>query len=384
MKWWGTLKGTKERPWWIKKYKYDAAWREKLPGIRPGEAIWMSDDSGFIDDMETIWGRPWGAQGELGKLRSVLVARPPKGEVSLEKKDAPELFFLYHSKDGSIWDLEKMREQHDNFVKTLKTEGVDEVIEWDIPDDLSSPYSGITFSSLHSTKMTRVIRGGAILPRYSVSITNTRKGAEVLLYNVLAELGIPTLYTIHGTGSLSGGNWVFLDSHHLCLGDTVTSNKEAINQITPVLKNAGIEEIYTVTLPGSLVNPAWPAHGIMHLDLALGIADVGLAVAYGLPCETLEYLRQKRISLIEPPPEEQRNCACNLFTLRPGKTLIPEGNNRTASALRKEGVDVIELNLSEFAKGGTGPRCMALDLIRDYPDPSLEEIRDRTPFLKLA
>ena len=40
------------------------------------------------------------------------------------------------------------------------------------------------------------------------------------------------------------------------------------------------------------------------------------------------------------------------------------GLNMTAE-LRKRGIEVIELDLSEFAKGGGGPTCLTLPLIRD-------------------
>jgi N-dimethylarginine dimethylaminohydrolase len=45
--------------------------------------------------------------------------------------------------------------------------------------------------------------------------------------------------------------------------------------------------------------------------------------------------------------------------------IIPSGTPETTKGLRKEGVDCIEVPLSEFAKGGGGPRCLTLDLIRD-------------------
>ena len=59
------------------------------------------------------------------------------------------------------------------------------------------------------------------------------------------------------------------------------------------------------------------------------------------------------------------------------------GNSRTAQALRNEGVEVIEADLSEFGKSGVGPRCLSLALIRD-PDPSIKELEGRMGVVKLA
>ena len=380
--WWGQLRGIKgKEPWWKKRYEYNPNWWKKVPGYEPGKPVIPGRllNVSFLDEQEIIWGRRWGAQGETGSLRSCLVSRPTENEVSREKSEAPELFFLYHSKDGSIWDLAKMQDQHDHLVEILKKEGVEEVIEWDPPNELPGPYVRPVW--LTTTRYVVIVRGGAILERFSH--TPAGKGMEVILQNILTELGVPILYTIHGYGTLTGGNWVWLDSEHVCLGETVASNSDGINQVTLVLKNLGVQDVHAVYLPGSMANPTFPAHGIMHLDVGFGVADKGLAIYYGLPFHTIDYLYKKGINLIEVPPEEHRNLATNILALEPGRVIIPAGNPKTTAALRKEDVDVIEVDLSEFAKAGSGPRCLTLPLIRD-PDPSIKDLEGRSPFIRYA
>jgi len=380
--WWGRLRGVKgQKPWWKKKYEYKPDWWKNVPGYEPGKPVVPGRllNVSFLDELETIRGRNWGAQGEIGKLRSALVNRPTENEVSREKSEAPELFFLYHSKDGTIWDLHRMQDQHDALVETLNKEGVEEVIEWDAPDELPGPYVRPVW--LTTTRSPVVVRGGAILERFSH--TPSGKGLEVIYQHILTELGVPILYTIHGYGSLTGGNWVWLDSEHVCLGETMASDLEGIQQVSFVLKNTGVEEVHTVFLPGSMVNPVFPAHGIMHLDVGFGVANTGLAIYYGLPFYTIAYLQQKGFNLIEIPPEEHRNLATNILSIEPGRVIIPAGNPRTTAALRKEGVDVIEVDLSEFAKAGSGPRCLTLPLIRD-PDPSIKGLAGRKTFIRYA
>jgi len=379
--WWGVIRGRKgEKPWWEKEYKYDPNWWQGIPGYEPGKPVTPGRflDTSFRDEMGLIWGRKWGAQGEIGKLKSVVVCKPTENEVSQEKQDAPSLFFLYHGKDGSVQDLGKMQEQHENFVNILKNE-VDEVIEWDPAGEMCGPY--VTLMNLTATRAPVVLNEGAILHRFSH--TPAGKGIEVIWQNILTELGVPILLTIHGKGTLTGGNWVFLDSEHVCIGNSIASNSEGIQQVIPILEQVGVKEVHEVYLRGSMVNLVWPAPGHMHLDSALGIADLGLGVEYGLPTQTIEYLLRKGVNLIEAPPEEQRAKATNFLTLEPGRVIMPTGNPRTTKALRKEGIEVIEVDVSEMVKSGVGPRCLTLPLIRD-PDPSIKELEGRMGVVKLA
>ncbi len=90
----------------------------------------------------------------------------------------------------------------------------------------------------------------------------------------------------------------------------------------------------------------------------------------GVPFDFLEYLKEKGITLIEVPPEEGRDYACNILALEPAKIIMLEGFEVTKKKLAKEGVDVITAEMSEFIKIGGGPHCATSPLIRD-PGPKL-------------
>jgi arginine deiminase len=45
----------------------------------------------------------------------------------------------------------------------------------------------------------------------------------------------------------------------------------------------------------------------------------------------------------------------NFLFLEPGKLLMPAGNPIVTAELQKRGVEVIEIELSEFTMGGGGP-----------------------------
>jgi len=112
----------------------------------------------------------------------------------------------------------------------------------------------------------------------------------------------------------------------------------------------------------------------MHLDMYFTTVDVGLAVAFApfLNYHTIAYLREKKNKLIEVPPEEARKHACNILAIEPGKVVMVADCPKTANTLRKEGVDVIEVDMSAFLGKG-GPHCAVGPLIRDNC-PSIQEL----------
>jgi N-dimethylarginine dimethylaminohydrolase len=160
---------------------------------------------------------------------------------------------------------------------------------------------------------------------------------------------------------------IWLDPTHVCIGKSIRTNQEGIDQVSTVLRSVGIEDIVTVPLPGWIENINWPAGGFAHLDCVFGYVDSGLAMVYpaGVPFDFLEYLKRRRINIIEVEPEEGKDYACNTFALEPGKVMMLEGFGKSQKRLEREGVDVITVDMSEFIKSGGGPHCATAPLIRD-------------------
>jgi N-dimethylarginine dimethylaminohydrolase len=307
----------------------------------------------YMEELAAIWGRRWGAQSEMGRLRMVLVSRPSDNEAAPEVRDNPHFYDV----QGEFPDLALMRRQHEALVKVLADFGA-EVVYMDPPADAHGPYGRLRM--LWAPASAFVINGGAIIPRYGLA--PWRRGFEVLLARRLGELGCPILYTIHGDGILElGGNCQWLDPHHLVIGTGPSANLEGVRQVWPVLKQAGVSEIHLTTFRNTI-----------HLDMAFGMAAAWVAVVDPRCLEPpfLSYLRGKGIELIEVGPEEADNSACNTLVLEPGVVVMPAGNPRTTKALRDRQVKVIEIDMSEFVKTGGGPHCATAGLIRD-PGPCL-------------
>jgi N-dimethylarginine dimethylaminohydrolase len=319
-------------------------------------------DLNYNDELRPIWGKEWGAQSEIGRLRKVLVKRPGP-EIVHPLKDLK----WYGMKD--VVDLEKARAQHDNLVQILKGEKID-VEYMEAPEMAKGPYD--VLRGLWGTRdFGFVVNGGAIVHRMSLPWD---RGGEVFWAKKIMELGCPILSTVRGFGLFEGGNVVWLDPTRVCIGNSIRTNQEGIDQVSEVLKSVGVEEVKIVPLPGWLDNTDWPAGGFAHLDCVFGYADSGLAVIYppAVPYDFLEYLRRNGVRMIEVPPDEARDYACNIFALEPGKVLMLDGFEFTKTKLEKEGVDVITVGMSEFIKIGGGPHCATSPLIRDS-GPKLSE-----------
>lgn len=322
------------------------------PG-RPARPEVIADLS-YLDELEATWGRRWGAQSEMGRLRMAMVSVPTANEVSPEAEEDP----IFYGLPSGLPDLALMKRQHRAFVKALEDFGV-ELVYLEVPQEYYGPYCRNRI--MWAPASCFVINGGAILPRYGLA--PWRKGHEVLMFKKLAEIGCPVLYTLHGKGVLElGGNGQWLDPKHLIIGLGPSGNLDGARQVEEVFRRAGVEEIHYAYFTGAI-----------HLDIVFGMADAWLAVIdpVHLDHATQVYLRKKGIKCIEAPPEEAANAACNTLVLEPGRLLMPAGNPRTAGALREEGVTVIELEMSEFVKTGGGPHCATGNLIRD-PGPFLK------------
>ncbi|MBI2303687.1 MAG: hypothetical protein HYU86_02940 [Chloroflexi bacterium] len=341
---------------------------KKIPGYQPGMPAHRMDDVTFMDELELMWGRKWGAQSELGELKLAIVHRPGEEELAEEVDAAPAFFWNYGSAI-TPFDLEKKQRQHDQFAAALRSEGV-ELIYANFPPTVRGIYSGIRGLAAPDPQ---IINGGAIIPRCAIA---GKRGMEILWTKKLAELGCPILLTIHGSGIHEvRANTVWLDPKHVAIGCSVRSNLEGIRQVEPVYRDAGVEEIHIAYLPGFLYTKGRKTNaGAFHLDNVLGMVNEKLAVVVpaGLDYDTIAYLREKKIRLIEVPEEEAVNEAGNCLAIRPGVVVMAAGSPVTCAALRKEGCRVIEVDMSEMSTRGGGPVCYTGPAIRE-PGPYLDD-----------
>jgi len=327
----------------------------------------MLHDTDFYDEVEKIWGHRWGAEG-LGRLREVLVSRPTENET---REEYSKQWQFYYSTASGNADLAKLQQQFDEYYRVLKENGVRvNYVEPPIP---SIGAYGYLKNLVTLAGGGLVVRGGAIIHR--MGLGSWQRGREVIWSKALSILQVPIYLTIHGRGVGEPGAGRWLDSKTFVFNESVVANEEGISQIQFILNGLGIDFVVTHS-PGWVDTIGNGNVGTSHADMFMMVPDIGVCVLYpGLVnYGFVRYLQQRKIKIVEVPPEEYWDLAVNGVTLSPGKVIVNSGSKETIARLRKLGIDVIEVDFSESHKFAiAGLHCATLELQRDQPGPLLQE-----------
>ena len=333
---------------------------EKIPFYKAGiphKPIYGTD---FLDDLKANWGEEWGIKSPFGKIKKIMVCKPGEEQKdSLISKD----YQLFNLPEGPT-NFDKLQEEHRSLVAALEAEDI-EVVYLNSGKPFIGTY-GIPLRSIPYTRETIMVRGGAIIER---PVPAYKKGLEVYHARRLMELGCPILHTIHGKGAFETSNMVWIDDTSVILSLGLRGNMEGLTQVEQILRGLGVEDIHIAHLPGYLYtrkHQVGGASGIFHVDMTFGMAYYKIGVLWpgGVGYETIRWLEGKGIDIIEVSDEELHVCAPNLLPISPSKVIVSAIGLDMTKELRKRGIEVIELDLTEFAKGGGGPTCMTLPLVR--------------------
>ena len=302
--------------------------------------------------LEKVWGRRWGLDNDVGRLRSVLVSRPgDEWRVMMEGGEYDEQAQAWIGPD-KMWywngrkrpDLVKAQSQHDGLVKALRDEDVEVV-------HLEDPLPKMT-KSVFTRDPAMIVKGGAIICRMGVSY---RRGEELPFTRTLANLGMPILHTVHGTGLMEGGSFVWLNPQTAVVSIGHRCNAEGARQAGEVLQTLGDELLcvdntgYGLPIDGSLV--------MVNSDLAL-------AFVQDLPRWFIARLKELGIHILDADPYDGA-FGVNCLAVRPGRVLMSAHAKRSAERLQIAGVEVVLVKYDELHKSGGGIHCSTLPLIRD-------------------
>lgn len=327
-------------PHWI----YNETIRRFAAGAEP-----VFEDSG---ELERDWGRAWGVDNDVGRMRAVLVHRPgaemevidPAKRITDIGSFGDEQAGWYFQSD-SIPDIADMQAQHDALVAALKAEGV-EVFEL-------KGVGGGRLKSCYTRDPLIVVKGGAIVCRMGARI---RRGEVLPVSRSLAEIGVPILRTLSGSAVFEGGSFAWLDSKTAVAGCGVRVNREGARQVGEVLATQGVELI-VIDLAGYDI----------HIDGAFLMVDRDLALIdpMRLPYSFLELLKARGIRTVEIGPSDD-GWIVNSLAVAPGRLIMPEGaSNRTLDALAAAGVTWTTLAYDRMQLNGGGIHCSTMPLIRD-------------------
>lgn len=304
---------------------------------------------------ERVWGRQWGVGDDVGRLRLVALHRPGDEMRTIDPDKYDEsIEALIDDREQWYWrdstgpDIALMQRQHDALRAALEAEGV-EIVEVGGSDG--------DVKAVFTRDQAIAVDGGAIICRMGPVGADHgygRRGEESYITKVIANLGMPILRTIHGTGLIEGGSFCFLKPGVAALGMSFRQNEEGARQIEEVLRASG-DRLIRVPLTG---------HSL-HLDGCILMVDHDKALinVTRLPYWFLDELTALGIEPIHCWPDEGH--AVNCLAVRPGKVLISEGCPRTVERLNQRGVETVEIDYSEIRKNGGGIHCSTLPLIRD-------------------
>ncbi|MCW5720712.1 MAG: amidinotransferase [Devosia sp.] len=303
------------------------------------------------DQLTRWWGRNWGCNNDVGRLRTVLMHRPGNEINIVDTSKRLENNAFGDVQEGWYWrgdeapDLAAMQAQHDGYVAALRAEGVEVVfIDKAAPGRMKTCYT---------RDVVAAVNGGAIVMRLGPKI---RRGEELPATRTLASLGCPILRTISGTGIAEGGSFCWLNKNTAAIGVSSRVNDEGARQIEEVLRSQGVELI-KVPLTGYR----------LHIDgLFVMIApDLAIANFTLLPYWFIERLKELGISLIEVHHEDD-GAIVNSLAVAPGRVMMPEGiSDHTMRSLRSHGVEVVTIPYDKVIMGGGGLHCSTAPLIRD-------------------
>jgi N-dimethylarginine dimethylaminohydrolase len=304
---------------------------------------WLALETSIEEDFLEYWGGGWGCDSEVGRLRAVLLRRPGK---EIEGIENPE-----DCRWLAIMDCEKAREQHDALAEVFRSQGISVHYVENMRDD--RPNAIFMRDNVLMTPQ------GAIVGRQAMAC---RRGEERYAAEALAQLGVPIVRTISGTGIFETACCLWVDAATVIIGTGNRANKEGALQVEQVLGSMGVETFLHLPIP----------YGYAHIDSIISFVDKKTAVfdPVRLPWNVWNALKGRGFKLLEAPsPHETQELALNFVTLTPGKILMAAGFPETKEFLQARGIAVHEVEISELRKGWGSLHCMTAILKRNPIGP---------------
>ena len=280
----------------------------------------------------------FGTDNEFSRLKTAILCPPTYFEI---RKPINVIQAKWHER-GRGPDPEIRGRQYEIFKNTLSREGV---TVWEI-----SPSDQYTYQ-IFTRDICVMSNQGAIIANLKF---DPRKGEEKAAEKELISRGISISFAFEYPAIFEGGDFVFIDKENVLLGIGDRTNRDALKKLSALLPSVHIHPVY---LP----------EGYLHLDVVLNIVSRNIALAYlpALDNDTRSYLESSQIRIIEVSSEEQETMGTNALAIGSNRIIAAGSNRQVNEQMKKAGLDVIEIDMSEILKGGGGPRCMTLPVLRE-------------------
>ncbi len=293
---------------------------------------WLPRTRSLHQELGTLWGA-CGINSEWAPLKKVLLHSPGKELLpALDDYDAAQML--------QPLDVSKARSQHDDMATAYEKLGVD--VFFVEPDEPATPNQMFVADLMAATPE------GVIIARPASTV---RAGEERWAARRLADMGVPIVKSVHGSGTFEGADAMWLRPDVAIIGRGLRTNDEGAAQVASILREMGAE-VVQVDLP----------YGSMHLMGMLRIADRNLALAYPnrLVHRGVEAAKRCGYEVAFAPRTEEllTGSAFNFVCLGPREILMPAGNPKTQIYYESLGIKCHAVDVSELRKAAGAIGCL--------------------------
>ncbi len=303
-----------------------------------GGSGWSPRIASLGEEIGIVWGS-CGVSSEWAPLKAVLL-HPPGPEV--ESDADPD-----HRQWLNAIDMARAQKQHNDLVEAYHQAGVQ--VHTVDPDGLPPP------NLMFVADLFFMTGEGAILSRPASTV---RAGEERWVARKLADLGVPILRSVRGTGAFEGADALWVDPTTVLLATGLRTNPLGAAQVAGLLREMGVD-VVDVGLP----------YGAMHLMGQLRVVDRDLAIAWPgrVPFRAVEALRARGFRVLMAPDEKeaQGGMALNVVTMGPRRILMAAGNPITQAFFEEAGIVCQTVEIDELVKAAGGIGCLTGVLQRE-------------------
>ncbi len=225
-------------------------------------------------------------------------------------------------------DFARACDQHTAYIEALRKCGLNvHILEADetFPDSVF-----VEDTALLTTKAAIITNPGAA----------SRRGEVLAMQNTLSHL-FSDIRSISPSGTIEAGDIMEAEGHFFIGLSERTNNQGAVQMIT-FLESMGFT--------ASTV----PFEEVLHLKTGVNYLTSNTMLVSGEFCSRSEFRQYKQIEI---SPEEAY--AANSVWVN-DIVLVPAGHPRSSQAIREEGFDVLEVDVSEYQKLDGGLSCLSL------------------------
>jgi N-dimethylarginine dimethylaminohydrolase len=279
---------------------------------------------------------PFGAASSTAPLRHVLVKTP---DLSFSR-GYPDFGFRHHV------GLVKAQTEHRDFTRLLSSLGV---TVHQLGRSSTSPDATYQYDT------SIVTDSGAIMLR---SGKPSRVGEEELQAAWFESIDLPIIARIEAPGTVDGGDVCWLRDGVACIGRSLRTNQDGIDQLAPHLDG----EVHVFDVPFDAGEDE-----CLHLMSVISPITDNIAVVEPnrLPSGLYRLMEELQILMIAIPPEDVHSLACNILVIEPGLVVMVEGNPQTQGFLENQGIEVHAFAGTEICLNGNGgPTCLTKPIRR--------------------